>query len=103
MIVTAWNNGKHHPTGAGYGLKIAIQDRDAHFSKDWSSVVVTLPNGVKVESNINKSSFWGKSCRELINQQFGQWFMEQGLAPWEKGRPPKFELAHDTENVFTLK
>ena len=22
MIVTAWNNGRHHQSGAGYGLKI---------------------------------------------------------------------------------
>jgi hypothetical protein len=59
MIVAAWKNGKHHPTGAGYGLKIAIQNRDAHFNQNWITVVVLLPNGVEVEANINKSSFWG--------------------------------------------
>jgi len=102
MIVTAWNNGKHHSTGAGYGFKIAIQDRDAHFDQAWDSVVVTLPNGIEVEANINKSEFWSNTCRELINQQFGQWLIERGLAPWEEGRPPKFELTHSAGNRFNL-
>jgi len=34
MIVTAWNNGEHHPTGAGYDLQIDARDRDKYFRKD---------------------------------------------------------------------
>ena len=102
MIVTAWNNGEHHPTGAGYGFKIAIQDRDAHFNQNWTTVVVLLPSGVEVEANINKSTFWGNPCRELINKQFGMWLLERGLAPWKKGHPPRFELSYISANRFRL-
>lgn len=102
MIVTAWNNGQYHSTGAGYGLKIAIEDRDTHFSKAWKSVIIKLPNGIEVEANINKSSFWSNTCRELINKEFGKWFIERGFAPWKSGRPPKFKLTHSRENRFNL-
>jgi hypothetical protein len=37
MIVTAWNNGKYHKTGAGYGFKVSIEDRDKYFKKDWKN------------------------------------------------------------------
>jgi len=25
MIVTAYNNGQHHPSGAGYGLRLSVR------------------------------------------------------------------------------
>jgi len=43
MDVTAWNNGRHHATGAGYGFKISVEDRDANFKKSWKAVFVSLP------------------------------------------------------------
>ncbi len=64
MIVTAWNNGKHRPTGAGYGFKLALADRDSQFERGWESVFVTLPNGTVVQVNVNKPSFWSATCRE---------------------------------------
>ncbi len=42
MIVTAWNNGRHHASGAGYGLKVAIADRDRYFDPEVASVVLEL-------------------------------------------------------------
>lgn len=102
MKVTAWNNGKHHTTGAGYGFKISITDRDAHFNRDWRSVFVSLPNGTVVEANVAKPSFWSEQCRELINRQFGQWLIRSGHAPWPQGRPPKFSLRRIGENRFRL-
>lgn len=102
MKVTAWNNGRHHSTGAGYGFKIGIEDRDANFDRSWSSVIVELPNGETVESNINKESFWGDTCRELINKQFGAWLITEGLAPWVRGSPPVLELMHISNNRFRL-
>jgi hypothetical protein len=42
MIVTAWNNGQPHSTGAGYGLKVNANDRDEYFSRKWRSVVLEL-------------------------------------------------------------
>ena len=93
MKVTAWNNGSHHSSGAGYGLKIGIRDRDAYFDPGAESVTLRLPNGEKIEVNTAKASFWSETCRELIHIEIGQWLIEKGHAPWPKGSPPKFDLS----------
>jgi hypothetical protein len=50
FICSAWNNGQHESTGAGYGLKIPVADRDKYFKKEWKSVTLELPvnDGSKV-------------------------------------------------------
>ena len=104
MIVTAWNSGKHFESGAGYGLKLSIDDRNEYFTKDWTTVVVELPNSdVPIEISIAKPSFWNNTCRELISQEIGIWLRSEGLAPWTKGKPPKFELIHTGGNSFKVK
>jgi hypothetical protein len=103
MQVTAWSNGQHHRTGAGYGFKLRAEDRDCYFDKSWSTVFVSLPGVPKeVEVNVAKSSFWGGSCRELISLDFGRWLRERGYAPWASGAPPKFDLAPVRGNHFKL-
>ncbi|WP_434512148.1 hypothetical protein [Desulfitobacterium sp. AusDCA] len=55
MIATAWNNGKHSLTGAGYGLKLDEKDRDYFFDKDWTEVILELDGeDDAVLVNINK-------------------------------------------------
>jgi hypothetical protein len=93
---TAWNNGSYHRSGAGYGFKIPIKDRDTYFKKLWDSVSLILPFLDGAEStnlNINKSSFWSPSCRELISQNIGRWLIGCGLAPWSLGSPPRVQVA----------
>ena len=103
MKVTAWNNGSHSTSGAGYGLKIAIDDRNAYFKKEWFSVFLSLPGKTDpIEVNIAKESFWGDTCRELISKEIGLWLRSKGLAPWPKGNPPKFELFHKDSNSFEV-
>ena len=103
MQVTAWNNGQHHRTGAGYGFKLRAEDRDTHFKKSWSTVFVSLPGGSdEVPVNIAKSSFWGGTCRELISREFGHWLIHHGYAPWSTSTPPKFELEPVRDNHFKL-
>ena len=102
MIVTAWNNGKHHKTGAGYGFKLNAVDRDREIDKKWKFIVVQLPNGKLVEANIDKPSFWSETCREIINKEFGEWLISNGLAPWPKGSPPQFQLTLLSANQFKL-
>ena len=103
MEVTAWDNGKHSPTGAGYGMKIDIKYRDLHFRKEWSSVLLTLPGKQNsIEINIDKKSFWGDTCHELISMETGIWLRSNGLAPWPKYNPPKFELVHKESNLFEV-
>ena len=103
MIVTAWNNGTHSLTGAGYGLKLSVEDRDREFDRDWKEVKVILPNAMKVVVNINKASFWNNTCHEFISKDIGQWLISKGLAPWLKGSPPKFSLVSLGGGLFSLK
>jgi hypothetical protein len=104
--VTAWNNGMHMSTGAGYGIKIPLNDRDKYFKKDWKGVIIYLGNMENlIRVNIDKPSFWGNSCRELISVEIGKWLIENKLAPWGKGHPPKLQLIYlgfPDKNFFLL-
>lgn len=95
MIATAWNNGKHNPSGAGYGLKLKPADRDEYFDKRWKSIIVELPYRgywVEVEIKVAKKSLWGSRCHALVHKEFGRWLISNQLAPWPKRRPPKIEI-----------
>lgn len=85
MIWTAWNNGRHHTSGAGYGFKIVAADRDRHFKRAWDTATVELPQASGVLAgalNTAKDSFWSEPCREVIHQAIGRWFRGSGYAPW---------------------
>ena len=103
MIATAWNNGKHHPSGAGHGLKLHMQDRDRYFIKAWKTVVLELEGySETVEVNVDKPSFWGPTRRELISKHIGIWLIANNLAPWSKGKPPKLNLKPEGGNKLIL-
>jgi hypothetical protein len=103
MEATAWNNGRHHSTGAGYGFKIGAKDRDRYFQRSWSTVFVSLPEmNQEVEVNIAKPPFWSATCRELISREFGRWLIKYGYAPWPSGVPPKFRLTPTNSNHFKV-
>jgi len=103
MIVTAWNNGEHHPTGAGYGFKVDIKDRDKYFRKHWKNVFLELEGEVEgVVVNVKKPSFRGITCRELISKDIGVWLIKNGKAPWPKGHPPKMKMEHIDDNKFKV-
>ena len=102
MFVTAWNNGRHCKTGAGYGLKISRDDRDAFFAKEWNTVFLEIPTFKEIFINVNKASFWDKRCRELISKEVGLFFIETGLTPWPKNSPPRLVLTPISENRFIL-
>ncbi|MBK1890337.1 hypothetical protein Undi14_09810 [Undibacterium sp. 14-3-2] len=102
---SAWNNGKHHKTGAGYGLKLSIEGRDKYFKTDWKSVQFMLPveGGFKIVAlNIEKPSFWNKTCHEVINKEIGEWLLASSLAPWPRGVPPKFTVIPAGERMFMV-
>lgn len=107
MIWTAWNNGKHHASGAGYGFKIAVADRDRHFQRGWDTVSVALPQSsgapLAVEVNIAKDSFWREECREVIHQGIGRWLGSSGYAPWPWGSPPQFEVEPAGDRRFVVR
>ena len=102
---TAWNNGRWHASGAGYGLKVSVADRDRFFQKDWRTVTLRLVAGsrlVDVDVNCAKDSFWNGTCRELISRDIGRWLSDLGLAPWPKGQPPRFDLSPIKPGVFRV-
>ncbi len=104
MIIKCWNNGKHHIDGNGYGIKISVSDRDQYFDRDWKTIILAL-DGIfpKIEINIDKDSFWNKSCRELISVEIGKWLIKNKLAPWPEGNPPQLDLQKIGEREFLLK
>jgi hypothetical protein len=103
MNVTAWNNGKHHASGAGYGIKLSVKDRDRYFKPEWKIISLYLGNNQSpISVNIGKPSFWNPTCRELIHKEIGRWLISNNLAPWKRGHPPKLSLTFLENNQFRL-
>lgn len=100
MTFTAWTNGDK-----GFGLKVSAEERDKYFSKDIHTVIIQLPkNGtlINISCNTNKSSFWNKTCKELISSKIGTWLKEQKYYPWPDGKPPKFEAEKINKNTYKI-
>jgi len=103
MIVTAYNNGQHHTSGAGYGLRVDAKDRDKYFIRGWKQILLKLEGeGGEVLVNVRKLSFLNSTCRELISKDIGMWLIKNGKAPWPKGHPPKMKMEHTGGNRFKL-
>jgi hypothetical protein len=99
---TAWNNGKYHPTGAGYGIKLSGIERDRYFKKDWRTVDLFVPGSDKPCSvNVDKPSFWSE-CRELISKDIGAWLIREGKGKWLRGNPPSIKLISLSERSFQV-
>lgn len=104
MIVTAWNNGQHYASGAGYGLRVTAADRDRFFDPDAGSAVLELEGwDTPITVNTDKASFWGPRCRELIAREIGRWLRRRGLAPWPSGRPPRLLMQPLARNRFAVR
>jgi len=101
MIVSGWNNGKaNNVTGGGYGVKMNHKDRDMHFLKTWTSVAVELDTEEVLDARLSPS-FW-RQCPELRSARIGKWMLDHRLAPWPKGRPPRFSLEPIGHRRFRL-
>jgi hypothetical protein len=106
MIWTAWNDGIHRRSGAGYGFKVPAEDRDRHFKRDWQTVTVELQEGrgvLALEVSIAKDSFWGAEGCELTDQKIGRWLRGSGDAPWPRGAPPSFEVEAAADRRFIVR
>ena len=102
IIATAWNNGRHHPSGAGYGLKIPSHDRDQYYRREWGTVELIGVTDLSIKVNIDKEAFWNDTCRELISAPIGRWMISNALAPWPERRPPSFTLIPRASRVFEI-
>ncbi|GDY33043.1 hypothetical protein GTS_46760 [Gandjariella thermophila] len=101
MRVTAWSNGNPRPSGAGYGVRLSAADRDRHFDRSWTSIVLDLGAG-EVTVVALSASFW-RRCAELRSASIGRWLLGRGLAPWPKGQPPRLVLRHLHGDRFQLR
>jgi hypothetical protein len=72
---SVWSNG-----GTGWGVKIlgGTSVREAHFDRKLSPVVVEI-DGIDVPVNIDKKSFWTRTCGELLRKPFEDYFKRNGL------------------------
>ena len=96
FLVTGWKGGT-------YGLKVSIADRDTYFRRDQKSVDLYLHGrSTPVRVNISKPSFWNGTCRELISKAIGDWLVDNSLAPWPKGHPPKLRMHPRADHVFDV-
>lgn len=100
---TAWNNGAPSSSGAGYGLKVSVWDRDTYFKREWKTIRLLFPGSKHaVNINIDKDSFWSETCREMIHKDVGAWLLESKFAPWPKGRPPSFSVLSRGSGLFEV-
>lgn len=103
MIVSSWSNGSVNPwTGAGYGIRVTKEDRDAHFYRDWGCIELELPGEADFcKVNIDKDSFWN-NCSELIKKEIGAWLIENNYGTWPEGEPFTFDLIPIGGRRFSL-
>ena len=73
--VVAWNNGRHHSTGAGYGLRLrSPADRNSNFDRARKAIQLHVPGSRNpISINIDSDSFWD-GHREL-----GRRLLDNGL------------------------
>jgi hypothetical protein len=84
FIAKTWNNGHRHASGAGYGIKITMQDREQFFNRSWQTVKLHLSGNINPieEVNVDKPSFWNRTCGELISQEIGLCLQRNNAATW---------------------
>lgn len=101
MKATAWNNGQHLASGAGYGVRLSGADRDRYFNRDWSSIRLEVPGQGDTQVPLSVS-FWTR-CSELRSAAVGRWLRASELAPWPNGHPPVLVLEHLGGDSFRVR
>jgi len=103
FIAKTWNNGHHHLSGAGYGIKISLEDREQFFKSSWQSVVLHLSGYDRsVEVNVAKASFWNRACGELIKKDIGIWLQQNHRDCWPYRQPHEVRLIVVGEREFKI-
>jgi len=97
MIVSAWHDG--HGT---YGLRIIGAGRGLWFRPEWRWVTVYLPDEPKPACMPISEGFW-QASPELRSPRVRAFLERNGLVPWERNRPPHFELEPVGGGVFRLR
>jgi len=102
--VTAYNNGKYHKSGAGYGFRINNSDVRRYFQIPYSNISLHLENSKKeILVNLNSSSISYGERIIITNKEIGKWLIKNKMAIWSEGTPPKFKMIHLNENKFVIR
>ncbi|MCU0235195.1 MAG: hypothetical protein MUE90_14335 [Thermoanaerobaculales bacterium] len=96
MIVSAWYDGH-----GSYGFRVLVADVSLYFRPEWTTVTVYLPDEPDPVQVALTASFW-QGSPELRSPRIKTFFLRNDLAPWEKKRPPCFELIPLGEGVFRI-
>ena len=96
MIVSAWHDG-----GGGFGLRVQEDNVSLYFRPEWTEVTLHLPGQIRPIRVPLTESFWS-SAPELRSPSIRHFFERHGLIPWEKKRPPHFELEPLGSGSFRL-
>ena len=103
FIAKTWNNGHHHASGASYGIKITLQDREKFFDRSWRTVILHLDGYSRpIEVNVAKASFWNRTCGELISQEIGLWLQRNNAETWPPRRPHRVIMTVIGEREFKV-
>jgi len=103
FIAKTWNNGIRHVSGAGYGIKITLQDREQFFNRSWQTVILRLSgNANPIEVNIAKPSFWNRTCGEIIKKDIGIWLIQNNCAVGTIGWPFEVRMTFIGEREFKV-
>ena len=96
MIVSAWHDGH-----GSYGLRVLEATVSLYFRPEWETVSIYLPDMKEATVVPLTPSFW-EGSPELRSSDIKSFFVRNDLVPWEKQRPPNFELVPLGEGVFRL-
>ncbi|MFD0990758.1 hypothetical protein ACFQ1R_11670 [Mariniflexile jejuense] len=99
LKVSSWNDGKQNPNGNGYGIRVGKKGRD-YFKKDMSEIKLSIEKSKFFEIKLSLG-FW-RNCPEFRDKRIGEWLILNNLAPWKKGKNPKFNLTVLGNNEFLL-
>jgi len=96
MIVSASHDGH-----GGFGLRVQEDNVSLYFRPEWAEVTLHLPGEATPVAVTLSSSFWG-TAPELRSSRIRSFLDRHGLIPWEKNRPPHFELEPLGGGAFRL-
>ncbi len=98
-----WNNGARHASGAGYGLKITLADREEFFTRNWQTVILHLQGYAHpIEVNVAKASFWNRTCGELISKHIGIWLQQNDRHQWPNRQPHRVRMTVIGDRTFCV-
>lgn len=94
IIVTTWNNGSYHKSGAGYGIRIPKESMA--IVRNWKSMKIN-------NTIIYKKSEMTDKCPEIRSINIGQFLIQNNLNKWVKGTPYELKIIYLGEDNWELR